>query len=274
MERAERRTRGNPLNALLVLATAAIMFFAFYARQSANDFLYRPPPKSSYERDEDFQFFSSQDGTKIHLFWANDKKSARTALYLCGSGEDLAAAMPLLSSYQLRGFNVASFEYRGFGYSEGKPSQATLFEDGLAIYDFIAGETGGDESNIILHGHSLGAAVAMEIASRRRPGALILESSFTSAYSVLLGMDWIPGDLYRNKAKTDKVACPVLLIHGEDDSVVPLANAVDLANGFPEQERVSRYFVSGGGHSDLPAVAGIGYWSSIESSIRKLDSHR
>jgi len=274
MESAERRTRGNPLNALLMLATAAIVFFAIYARQSANDFLYRPPPKSSYEPDEEFQFFSAKDGKKIHFFWANDKQSARTALYFCGSGEDLAAAMPLLSSYQLRGFNVASIEYRGFGYSEGKPSQAALFEDGLAIYDFIAGEIGGDESSMILHGHSLGGAVAMEIAARRKPGALILESSFNSAYSVLLGMDWIPGDLYRNKAKAENVACPVLLIHGENDSIVPLANVVDLASGFPEQDRVSRYFVSGGGHSDLPAVAGIGYWSSIESFIRKLDSNR
>lgn len=271
MKSASRRTRGNPLNALLVLGTAAVVFFAFYARQSANEFLYRPPPSFNYERNEDFQFISSEDGTKIHVFWAADSEATRTVLYFCGSSEDLPAAMPLLRSYQLRGFNVASFEYRGFGYSEGKPNQAALFEDGAAVYDFIAKEVGGDESSIILHGHSVGGAVAMEIATRIKPGGIILESSFTSAYNVLLGMDWIPGDLYRNKAKAENIACPVLLIHGEDDAVVPLSDAVDLANSFGD-ENLSRYIVPDGGHADLPATAGIGYWSSIESFVRKLNS--
>ena len=271
MGREKRRTGGNPLNALLVLATAAVVFFAFYARQSANDFLYQPPRDSSYERDQDFRFVGSPDGTQVNVFWVKGKVAKKTVLYLCGRSEDLGLAMPLLRSYQLRGFNVASFEYRGFGYTKGKPKQASLFEDGLAVFDFIVSETGGNESNIILHGRSIGGAIALEIATRRDPGAIIMESSFTSAYNVLLGMDWIPGDLYRNKAKADRVDCPVLFIHGENDSIVPLGDAVDLTNSF-NQDRVERYFVPNAGHFDLRDMAGTGYWSSMDSFIRKLDS--
>ena len=271
MGRESIRTQGNPLNALFVLATAAVVFFAFYARQSATEFLYQPPRDSSYERDQDFRFVGSADETQVNVFWVKGKDANKTVLYFCGRSEDLGLAMPLLRSYQLRGFNVASFEYRGFGYTKGKPKEASLFEDGLAVFDFIVGETGGNESNIILHGHSLGGAIAMEIATRRDPRAIILESSFTSAYDVLLSMDWIPGDLYRNKAKADLVDCPVLFIHGENDSVIPLEDAVDLANRF-NQVRVDRYFVPNAGYYDLRDIAGSGYWSSMDSFIRKLDS--
>ena len=115
MGRESRRTRGNPLNALLVLATAAVVFFAFYARQSATDFLYQPPRGSNYERDQDFRFVGSADETQVNVFWVKGKDANKTVLYLCGRSEDLVLAMPVLRSYQLRGFNVASFEYRGFG---------------------------------------------------------------------------------------------------------------------------------------------------------------
>ena len=111
----------------------------------------------------------------------------------------------------------------------------------------------------------------MEIATRRDPRAIILESSFTNAYNVLLRMDWTPGDLYRNKAKADLVDCPVLFIHGENDSIIPLEATVNLANSF-NQYRVDRYFVLNAGHYDLRDIAGSEYWSSMDSFIRMLDS--
>ena len=271
MVEAVRRTRGNPLNALLVLATAAVVFFAIYACQSANEFLYQAPPSPNYDRGGDFRFVRGSDGSEINVFWERGSESTRTVLYCCGTSEDLARAMPLLRSHQLKGFNVASFEYRSFGYTKVEPSQKSLYADSLAVFDFIVSEMVGRESNLVVHGHSLGGAIALEIATRREPGAVILESSFSSAYSVLMRMDWIPGDLYRNKAKAGNVVCPVLLIHGEADSVVPLSDAVDLANSF-DQDRIERHYVPNGGHFDLRNVAGVGHWPSIEPFIWNLDS--
>lgn len=116
--RTDSRRTHNPFNALMVLVTAGVVFFAIYARQTAHEFLFRPPP-ASYERDSSFEYFVADDGVELNVFWEGAGEDAWTVLYLCGSEEDLSMAMPKLRNYQLKGYNVASFEYRGYVFTEG-----------------------------------------------------------------------------------------------------------------------------------------------------------
>jgi len=264
--RTDSRRTHNPFNALMVLVIAGVVFFAVYARQVAHEFLFQPP-WSPYERDESFEYASARDGTPVNLFWAEAGEGAWTVLYLCGSEEDLSVALPRLSNYQLKGFNVASFEYRGYGHTEGEPSESNLYSDAEAVYDYLVNEKGVDEARLVLHGRSLGGGVAMELATRRNPARLILESTFTSVYDNLLSLKWIPGDLFENEEKASEVSCPVLLIHGEEDSVVEVTHSDRLQSAF-EDGLATQYIVPNAGHRNVDRVAGPAYWSTVERFVR------
>ncbi len=250
----------------MVLVIAGVVFFAIYARQTAHEFLFRSPV-TSYERDSSFEYVVAEDGVELNVFWEAAGKDAWTVLYLCGSEEDLSMAMPKLRNYQLKGYNVASFEYRGYGHTDGVPNETNLYEDAGLVYDYLLREKGVSELRLVLHGRSVGGGVATELATSRDPARLILESTFTSVFENLLSLKWIPGDMFENEDKASKVACPVLLIHGENDSIVDVANSIALRGAF-EGVRVSFLVVPDAGHRNVDRVGGLTYWTAIEQFVR------
>lgn len=260
------RRAHNPFNAMMVLVIVGVVFFAVYARQAAHESLFKPP-RERYERDSSFEFLSAEDGVRLNLFWAGNSENSWTVLYCYGSEDDLAEAMPRLRSYQLKGFNIASFDYRGYGFSEGTPNESNLYEDAEAVYDYLVSEKGVKESKLVVHGRSVGAGIAMELASRRRPARLILESTFTSVYNHILKMKWIPGDMFENEKKVSKTNCPVLLIHGEKDRIVGISHSDALYAAFGP-ERATRFTIANAGHGNVDEVGGLAYWTSIERFIR------
>jgi len=250
----------------MVLVIAGVVFFAIYARQTAHEFLFRPPVVS-YERDSSFEYVVAEDGVELNVFWEAAVRDAWTVLYLCGSEEDLSMAMPKLRNYQLKGYNVASFEYRGYGFTDGTPNESNLYEDAGLVYDYLLREKGVNESRLVLHGRSVGGGVATELATIRDPARLILESTFTSVYENLLSLKWIPGDMFENENKASKVDCPVLLIHGEADSIVDVANSIALQGSFGGS-KVSFLSVPEAGHRNVERVGGLAYWTAIEQFVR------
>jgi fermentation-respiration switch protein FrsA (DUF1100 family) len=264
--RTDSRRTHNPFNALMVLVIAGVVFFAIYARQTAHEFLFRPPVVS-YERDSSFEYVVAEDGVELNVFWEAAGRDAWTVLYLCGSEEDLSMAMPKLRNYQLKGYNVASFEYRGYGFTDGTPNESNLYEDAGLVYDYLLREKGVNESRLVLHGRSVGGGVATELATIRDPARLILESTFTSVYENLLSLKWIPGDMFENENKASKVDCPVLLIHGEADSIVDVANSIALQGSFGGS-KVSFLSVPEAGHRNVERVGGLAYWTAIEQFVR------
>jgi fermentation-respiration switch protein FrsA (DUF1100 family) len=250
----------------MVLVIAGVVFFAIYARQTAHEFLFRPPIVS-YERDSSFEYVVAEDGVELNVFWEAAGRDAWTVLYLCGSEEDLSMAMPKLRNYQLKGYNVASFEYRGYGFTDGTPNESNLYEDAGLVYDYLLREKGVNESRLVLHGRSVGGGVATELATIRDPARLILESTFTSVYENLLSLKWIPGDMFENENKASKVDCPVLLIHGEADSIVDVANSIALQGSFGGS-KVSFLSVPEAGHRNVERVGGLAYWTAIEQFVR------
>ncbi len=253
----------------MVLVIAAVVFFFVYARQSAREAMFQPLPRAYERSGEAFESMNRGDGIELNLFWGPSGNGDWTVFYFCGSDEDLAVAMPRLQSYVLRGFNVISFDYRGYGHSSGSPSESNLFADASAIYDYLVEEKGILENRLVLHGRSIGGGVATELAVRRNPAGLILESTFTSVYDNILGMKWVPRDLFQVERKARKTNCPVLIIHGVNDSIVDVSHSAALAEAFG-QERVSAYTVADAGHRNVDRVGGLAYWTSIERFIRDL----
>ena len=112
------------------------------------------------------------------------------------------------------GFSVFAYDYHGYGTSGGKATEQNAYEDIDAAYNYLTQVLKVPPDRIIAHGRSLGGAVAIDLASRKPLGGLVVESSFVSAFRVVTGYRIFPFDKFRNADKIRQVRCPVLIIHG------------------------------------------------------------
>lgn len=155
------------------------------------------------------------------------------------------------------GRRVVALEYRGGGGLPGRPSEARLKADALAVHDWLAARSGP----VAVHGFSLGAGLAMHVAARRPVVAVILEAPFASACrlmarAALLPACRMPVQRWDNLADAAAVRAPVLVVHGTADRVIPLSEGRRLADAVAAAGRPARLAaVPGGHHGDLPAFA-------------------
>jgi fermentation-respiration switch protein FrsA (DUF1100 family) len=169
--------------------------------------------------------FRSADGIKLHGWWiaAPEAKDSLATLHLHGNGGNITHRGLSARNIIKAGSSVLLLDYRGYGKSEGKPSEKGLYQDAEAAYDWIASQ-GYRPEQIIIHGESLGTAVATYLATKRKCAGLILEAPFTSAKAVagrvlpVIGQMLIWG--YNSKARMKDIHVPVLVIHGDRDEVI------------------------------------------------------
>ena len=164
--------------------------------------------------------------------------------------------------------SVLLFDYRGYGRSEGSPDEEGTYRDARAAYRYATEAKGVPPGALVLFGESLGAAVAVHLALERPAGALILESAFTSipdmaraAYPFLPPVGPLIRTRYETLAKVPKLSLPLLVLHGERDDIVPLAQGrrVFEAAGGPK-----RFFtIPAAGHNDTYVTGGEAYWRAL-----------
>ena len=158
------------------------------------------------------------------------------------------------------GSSVLILDYRGYGKSDGGPSEGGLYRDADAGYRYLI-DAGRGAGNIVLHGESLGTAVAVDLAARHECGGVVLEAPFTSAREVASRALPLIGPLitwgFDSKSKMPRVHAPVLVIHGTSDEVIPfeLGQALFAAAREPK----SFWAVKGSGHNDIVETAGGDY---------------
>lgn len=262
------RERKNGFNTLLVLGSVCVLFFFLFAQVVTKQLLFRPGP-ASYAADDSIIMIPSADDTQLAAFWGPVPGASKTVFYFHGNAEDLGHINFILSNYRLQGVNVLSFDYRGYGLSEGTPTEKTCFKDANTVLDYAIANLGVDPENVVLHGRSLGSGVAMELAVERGAKALVLESAFLSVYRLYLPLTWVPGDKFVNAKKAPKVTCPTLLIHGKEDTLVDFFHGEELAALIPT-EQVKTLWVEGAGHNDLMDRASVKYWASIRGFLSGL----
>jgi pimeloyl-ACP methyl ester carboxylesterase len=149
------------------------------------------------------------------------------------------------------GYNVLSFDYRGYGRSDGEPSEAGLYEDGRAAYDHLIA-TGVSPERIILAGQSLGSAVAVELATRVRSAGVALFSPIDSVPLTAGRLyPWVPvhylaTNRFDSSAKIDRLHVPIVVFHSAYDRLIPLQAAREL---FDKITAPKRMIETGGGHN-------------------------
>ncbi|HEV2905322.1 MAG TPA: alpha/beta hydrolase, partial [Pyrinomonadaceae bacterium] len=136
-------------------------------------------------------------------------------------------------------------------------------EDIDAAYDYLTQVLKIPPDRIIAHGRSLGGAVAIDLASRKPLSGLIVESSFVSAFRVVTGYRIFPFDKFRNADKIKQVRCPLLIIHGRQDEVIPFWHGEQLF-GIANNPKTNLW-VDGAGHNNLKIVAGAEYARALKA---------
>lgn len=170
------------------------------------------------------------------------------------------------------GFSVFAYDYRGYGTSSGTASEENSYQDAEAAYDYLVNNLSVPANRIIALGRSLGGAVAVDLAHRRQLGGLIIESSFVSAYRVITKIPVFPFDKFKSLSKIKKVNCPVLVIHGTRDEVVPFWHGEKLFQEANEPKQ--SLWVEGAGHNNLFARAEERYEKALVEFVSLIESKK
>lgn len=201
-------------------------------------------------------WLTSEDGTRLHGWWIETPRSRATVLYCHGNSGSIAERVELFTVLRRLKVNIFAFDYRGFGKSDGSPSAPGIFADVRAAIDYAVGELGVSPSKMILFGHSLGGAVAIDGALNRPSLAgVVIQSTFTDLNDMArhfypgIPMHLITRNKIRSIEKVPQIRIPKLFIHGTEDPTVPFAMGEKLYEEAAGPK--SWYPVEGAGHNDL-----------------------
>jgi len=233
----------------VIVAYVTLCFAVYFL---ADRFIFLPPP-APYAHGLGTIGLTTADDVQISALHFPNPSAEYTILYSHGNAEDLGLIAPVLERIHHWGFSVFGYDYRGYGTSQGRPSERGAYADIDAAYTYLTERLAIPPERIILYGRSVGGGPAVDLAVRRRVGGLILESAFVSAFRVLTRVPLLPCDEFRNLDKIKHVSCPVLVMHGLEDDIVPVTHGRRLFGAAPEPKRA--LWVEGAGHNDFMLVA-------------------
>jgi pimeloyl-ACP methyl ester carboxylesterase len=221
----------------------------------------------------------SSDGhiEQMHCWWIpTDEPSNRYLIYLHGSALNIGANVSHARRFKELGFSVLLISYRGYGQSEGDfPTEAQVYADAEAAWNYLVKQKGITPSDIFIYGHSLGGAVAINLAvSHPEAKGLIVEATFTSIADMgrqhkfyrLLPLGLITHQRFDSINKIERLKMPVLFLHGTEDSLVPFTMSRRLFDRAPSPKKLK--LISGGGHNNSASVGGAEYLESVREFIK------
>ena len=242
-------------------------------------------PRDPYVLEE--VYLRSNDGLTLNGIFLDNPHSDLTILLFHGHAGSIWRPdhVEFFEDLMKTGYDVFALDYRGYGKSEGRPTLGGIYADGHAAWEYLAARGDVDHEKIVIYGHSLGTAVAVNVGEDTDPIGVILEGSFTNDKDMVR---------YINKRGTPRVTrpffkldldrsvtldlvepikgidCPVLFLHGESDDVTPMVFAMKLFREANEPKSFVHF--PGASHDDLHRVAGDEYIKTLKSFIEGLDT--
>jgi fermentation-respiration switch protein FrsA (DUF1100 family) len=251
--------------AIAAVAVAALYFYA-------NRTLYYPAkyPEGHWDEQQKLGatdvWLETQDGVRLHAWFIRRDGARFVTLFFHGNAGNLSHRAPHIREILAAGSSVFIPDYRGYGKSSGWPTEHGLCLDGETAYQYLAGTAGYRSEQIVVHGESLGTAVAVDVAARHACAGLVLEAPFTSAADVAATVVPVVGPLlvrsFDSAAKISRIRTRLLVMQGDRDEVIPnrLGKALfDLAPE-PKEFRV----IHDAGHNDIVETAGVLYREALE----------
>jgi fermentation-respiration switch protein FrsA (DUF1100 family) len=279
----------RPRRILLVASAIACFAGIAAARASLESALIYPGTSTQGRPDaivtprpgQELVHLATADGTKIVALFGHaldgrgetlpDPGARPTVIFFYGNAACVAHMEGEFERFRRLGTNVLMPDFPGYGMSGGKPSEAGFYATADAAYDYLLSRPDVDRDRIVAAGWSMGAAVAIDLASRRRVDRLVTISAFTTLPATAHALvPWLPTSFivrsrFDNIGKLPRVTCPIFMAHGTIDTVVPpyMEDQLAAAAG----RKVAVYRVVGGGHNDIFFVGGDRLWDAIRTSI-------
>ncbi len=211
--------------------------------------------------------FSASDGTRLHG-WFVPGGGDVTLLWFHGNAGNISHRLDNIAALHKRiGLNIFIFDYRGYGRSEGSVSEKGTYLDADAALQHLRSRDDIDESKVVFFGRSLGCAVAVELATRHQPYALIIESPFTSIQGIarrhypFLPLGFLFTTRYDSLSKVSQVNAPIMVLHGDRDQTVPMEEGRKLFEAANEPKRF--YTIQDADHNDTYVVGGDAYFDAL-----------
>ncbi|MDH4186630.1 MAG: lysophospholipase [Nitrospira sp.] len=221
-------------------------------------------------------WFTAADGTKLFGWYAENKAISGIILWCHGNAGNITNRLENLARLYRLGLSVFLFDYRGYGRSQGQPSEEGLYQDAIGAYDYLTRIRMIRPERIILFGRSLGGAVAGELAAQKPAAGLILESSFPSIEAVArfhyggLPVHWLLGADFALINRLPQLSLPKLVIHGDRDEIIPLALGRQVFEAAKPPK--SFYLIEGAGHNNTYQSGGTAYFRRwvefVQAAIR------
>ncbi|MBI5846789.1 MAG: alpha/beta hydrolase [Nitrospirae bacterium] len=216
--------------------------------------------------------FKTADGLTITA-WYIPAPAARAVLLFChGNAGNISHRLDSIRIFHALGLSVLIFDYRGYGTSGGEPTEKGTYLDAEAAWDFLVNDKGIDPARILIFGRSLGSAVAAELATRRKAGALIIESGFTSIpdigrkYYPYMPVRLITRFHYATIDKVGSLALPKLFIHSPEDEIIPYDHGMKL---FANAAEPKEFLLLRGDHNEGFLLSGELYSKGLQQFISR-----
>ena len=281
----------------LLLVVAAFVAIVLFLRWREPHMLYYPDRTIDQTPDQlglkyDDITLTASDGVKINGWFVHAPDAPRsprsTILFLHGNAGNISHRMEKLQILADLGADTFIIDYRGYGRSEGQPNEQGTYRDAQAAYEYLTngapgqprlGETplrhfSGNRAlppqSIIVYGESLGSAVAVDLATKRPVGGVIIEEAFTSVGDVgqkmfpFLPVRWLVRNKYDTLSKIGRINAPLLIFHSRDDELIPIRHAQRLFAAANEPKQLVELT---GGHNDAFAVSGETYRAALKDFL-------
>jgi len=218
------------INNLVIIALIFIFFIAYF-RYIERRSIFFPMKRIEYTPQEigliyREVFFKAEDGVELNGWFIPAKGAKNTIFFLHGNAGNISHRFEKIKIFHDMNLNVFIFDYRGYGKSEGSPSERGIYSDAKAAYDYLIFKEGIRKDEVILFGESLGGSVAVDLASKTEVKAAIIESTFSSAKDMarriypFIPPFFITSD-FDSTRKIRDIRVPKLIIHSLDDEIVP-----------------------------------------------------
>lgn len=243
-----------------------INFYAFHPNASFQ------LPQRALPPDTEEIFLQTEDGVRIQALKFDNPSADTVTIFFHGNAGNLYYRLMDYQRLRALGTSVLAVSYRGYGKSEGEPSEQGIYLDGQAAFDYVIREMAVPSSRIFLFGRSLGATVAADLAQGRNIAGLILVTPFNNAgdQASAMGMGFaapLVAGVFENDKKIKRLNAALLIIHGSEDRIIPMElgrKLYDTAEG-----EKSFHAIEGAGHNDISQRFSDQYWDKVSNFINR-----
>jgi len=265
------------INRILIPILIFLFFIFVYLRYFERKSIYYPTKEIEFTptnvglKYEDI-FFNTDDGLVLNGWFIPVKNPRGTLLFCHGNAGNISHRIEIIKIFNRLNLNVFIFDYRGYGRSQGRPTEVGLYRDAQGAYNHLLSRKNINKDTIVIYGKSIGANVAIDLASKVKAAVLISESGFSSAYDMgkklfpYLPVKWIITIKYDALAKIKNITIPKLIIHSQDDEIVPFELGQKLFEAAPEPKE---FYQMQGGHNEAVFMSGEEYGVEINNFLSK-----